>query len=133
MDAISTVLVVDDDEGVRKTMERLLRAYGYYAATAATVDEALALLGATTIQAVILDVGLESGLHSDETGLELLATIRGRREFDDAPVLIFTGRGLSDEQKATIRRHGAFLFQKPEGFHSLVNFLDTLTGRDQPH
>jgi hypothetical protein len=30
-------------------------------------------------------------------------------------------------------RHGAFLFHKPEGFDSLIRFLDTLTGRDQSH
>jgi DNA-binding NtrC family response regulator len=129
MAAIPTVLVMDDDDGVRTTMERLLRAYGYRAVTAATLDEANALLGTTAIEALILDVKLQLG-HS---GLDLLSTIRARTEFDHAPILIFTGGGLSDAEQATIRRHRAFLFHKPEGFETLVKFLDTLTGRDRPH
>jgi hypothetical protein len=27
----------------------------------------------------------------------------------------------------------AYLFRKPEGFRSLLQFLDTLVGRDQEH
>lgn len=129
MAAIPTVMVLDDDAAVRTTMERLLRAYGYRTVTAATLDEAKALLGATAIQALILDVKLQPG-HS---GLDLLTTIRARTEFDQAPILIFTGGGLSDAEQAMIRRHRAFLFHKPEGFETLVKFLDTLTGRDRPH
>jgi DNA-binding response OmpR family regulator len=129
MAAIPTVLVVDDDYGVRITMERLLRAYGYLAVTAASLDEANALISTTAIQALILDVKLQPG----HNGLDLLTTIRARPEFDHAPILIFTGGGLSEADQATIRRHRAFLFHKPEGFETLVKFLDSLTGRDLPH
>ena len=59
MPDIPTVLVMDDDPGVRATMERLLRVYGYGAVTAATLEEARALLGTTAIAALILDVGLQ--------------------------------------------------------------------------
>ena len=123
------VLVLDDDAAVRTTMERLLRAYGYEAVSAGTLEEARTLLGSTPLEALILDVGLQAG----QSGLDLLATIRGRSEFEKAPILIFTGGLLSEGQEATIRRHRAFLFRKPEGFDTLVKFLDTLTGRDRPH
>jgi DNA-binding response OmpR family regulator len=129
MDAMPTVLVLDDDPAVRKTLVRLLRAYNYDGVPAETLDEAYAVLGTTAVQALILDVGLEPG----QSGLDLLIAIRGRKELAEAPILIFTGQGLSDEQQAVIRRHGAYLFQKPEGFDSLIQFLDTLTGRDQSH
>jgi DNA-binding response OmpR family regulator len=129
MAPIPTVLVMDDDAGVRSTLERLLKVYGYGAVTAATLEEARALLGTTPIEALILDVGLEAG-HS---GLDLLEAIRARPEFRRAPILIFTGGFLTEAENATIVRHGAFLFQKPEGFETLLKFLDTLTGRDRPH
>jgi DNA-binding response OmpR family regulator len=129
MAAIPTVLVMDDDPGVRATMERLLRVYGYGAVTAATLDEARALLMTTAVTALILDVGLQAG----ESGLDLLHTIRERPEFNDAPILIFTGGILSEAEEILVRRHRAFVFHKPEGFDTLVKFLDTLTGRDQPH
>ena len=62
MAAIPTVLVVDDDYAVRLTMERLLRAYGYLAVTAASLDEANALLSTTKeSRPLILDVKLQPG------------------------------------------------------------------------
>lgn len=123
------VLVLDDDAAIRATMERRLRLYGYEAAAVATLEEARAMLGTLHIEALIIDVNLEAG----QSGLDLLETIRARREFDHAPVLVFTGAFLSDAEQARIRRHRAHLFGKPEGFDTLVKFLDTLTGRDQPH
>lgn len=124
-----TVLVLDDEPGVRTSMERLLQVYGYGAVTASTLDEARGVLQTTSIQALILDVGLQGG----STGLDLLRTIREQPEFDKAPILIFTGGVLSDAEEAFITRHRAFLFYKPEGFDTLIKFLDTLTGRDRPN
>lgn len=123
------VLVLDDDEGVRTTMADLLVAYGYGAVTASTIDEAHAVLGSRAIEALILDVGLKDG----GTGLDLLRTIRERPEFDKAAVLILTGGVLSPSEETLITRSRAFLFYKPEGFDTLVRFLDDLTGRDRPH
>ena len=127
MEDSPTVLVLDDDPGVRTSMEQLLKVYGYGAVTVATLDEAQDVLKTTPIQALILDVALQG----DGTGLDLLRTIRTLKEFDKAPILIFTGGVLSDAEEALITRHRAFLFYKPEGFDTLVNFLDTLTGRDR--
>ncbi|MEO8077213.1 MAG: response regulator [Acidobacteriota bacterium] len=126
---VPTVLVLDDDPGVRSTMEQLLRVYGYGAVTAATLDEARALLQETSIEALILDVGLQG----DANGLDLLHTIRSRSEFDKTPVLILTGATLTRAEEVLITRHRGFLFYKPEGFDTLVRFLDELTGRDRPH
>lgn len=124
-----TVLVVDDDAGIRDSMERLLRVYGYSPVTAASLEEAIKAIGHTIVDALIIDVRLGDG----RTGLELLHTIRERPEFAKAPVLVLTGAILSEEEEALITRLRAYLFQKPEGFHTLLHFLDTLTGRDQEH
>ena len=128
MSDLPIVLVLDDEPGVRTTMERLLKVYGYGTVAASTLEEARNLLTTTPIEALILDVGLQGG----SSGLDLLRVIRERREFDRAPILIFTGSTLSDAEEALITRHRAFLFYKPEGFDTLIKFLDTLTGRDRP-
>lgn len=129
MTGARAVLVLEDDVAVRTALARRLQTYGYRTAAAATLDEALAILDGTAVEALILDVGLEGG----RSGLELLGPLRQRAEVRSAPVLIFTGAFLTDAQLALIHRHQAFLFRKPEGFDALVRFLDTLTGRDQPH
>jgi DNA-binding NtrC family response regulator len=123
------VLVLDDDPGVRRSLERFLKLYGYQAVAVASLDAATDALKDGDIQALVLDVRLEGGA----TGLELLRMVRQRREFDKAPILVMTGGVLSDAEEASITRHRAFLFYKPEGYDSVVKFLDTLTGRDQEH
>ena len=124
-----TVLVLDDDAGVRTSLERLLRNYGYSPLTAATLDDATLVLGTNSVDALILDVRLGNG----GTGLDLLRTIRGRPGFAATPILILTGAVLSDAEEALITSLRAYLFLKPEGYRALLGFLDTLTDRDQHH
>jgi hypothetical protein len=71
-------------------------------------------------------------LENNRSGLELLPALRGRSEFRRIPVLVMTGGVLSDAEEAWIAKHRAHLFYKPEGFDTLLNFLDSMTGRDQP-
>ena len=123
------VLVLDDEPGIRDSLQRLLLQYGYSPMAAATLDEATQMMAATTVDALIIDVRLGHG----RTGLELLETIRTRPQFEKTPVIVFTGGVLSDAEKGLITRMRAYLFRKPEGFRSLLQFLDTLTGRDQEH
>ena len=65
------------------------------------------------------------------TGIDVLTQLRKVPEFRDIPVLIVTGSILTDDEKATIAKLRGFVFFKPEGFSTIVNFLDHLTGRDQ--
>lgn len=123
-----TVLVLDDDPSVRRTMSRFLETYGYGAAEAATFEEAVALLeGTPGIFAVILDIRLP-GQH---TGLDVLEPLRSRPQSAEIPVLVMTGGLVDDEETARITRHRAHLFFKPEGFDTLLDFLDRVTGRDR--
>lgn len=110
-------------------MSRLLRVYGYAPHTAATLAEAAAVMGNATFDALIIDVHLADG----DSGLTLLNTVRADPRFAATPVLILTGALLSDAEEALITRLRAYLFRKPEGFHTLLKFLDTLTNRDQQH
>jgi CheY-like chemotaxis protein len=123
-----TVLVLDDDAHVRRTMRRFLETYGYGAAEASTYDEMLALLQDTPgIFAVILDIRL----GGERTGLDVLEPIRSRPEFSRLPILVMTGGVVDDAEQARIAKHRAHLFYKPEGFDTLLDFLDQLTGRDR--
>lgn len=124
-----TVLVLDDEPSVLETGHRFLRAYGYACIEAATIEHAVEMLRATPVDAVILDVRLSG----HQSGLDLLATLRRQPELTNVPVLIMTGGVLSDAEEASITRQRAHLFYKPEGFDTIVNFLDQLTARDRSH
>jgi putative nucleotidyltransferase with HDIG domain len=53
-----TLLVVDDEEAIRKSVKKYLVLQGYEVATAATGEEALALVGRQKVAATLLDVNL---------------------------------------------------------------------------
>jgi CheY-like chemotaxis protein len=123
------VLVLDDDTETRRTMRRFLETYEYGAVEAGTFDEALTILRTAQVFAVILDVRLP-GKH---TGIDLLEPIRSRAELAKIPILVMTGGVVDDQEARLVTKHRAHLFYKPEGFDTLLSFLDQLTGRDREY
>ncbi|MDQ3907586.1 MAG: response regulator [Acidobacteriota bacterium] len=76
------VLVVDDEESLRITTAAILEAEGYEVATAASGDEAVALLSAGEYDLVLTDLHMEGG-----DGLSVLAEIRRRAPLTISVVL----------------------------------------------
>lgn len=124
---LPTVLVLDDEPLVRQAARRFLQGSGYGCIEADTVAGAIDLLKTTPVVAAMLDMRLPDG----RTGLDLLTDLRGMPELRDIPVLIITGSILSEAEETAIAKHRGFVFFKPEGFSTIVNFLDQLTGRDR--
>ena len=123
------MLVVDDEPLVRQAATRFLRGAGYGCIEAETVERALEILRTTSVIAAMLDMRLPG----DRTGLDVLNDLRRQPEFKEIPVLIVTGSILSDTEVAAIAKQRGFIFFKPEGFSTIVSFLDQLTGRDRSH
>jgi DNA-binding response OmpR family regulator len=122
-----TVLLVDDEPTVREMGRRFLHRRGYQCIEADTIERATEVAGGTLVHAAILDVRLPG----KRTGLDLLALFREQAALSQIPVLIVTGSVLTHDEEASITRQRAFLFYKPEGFDTIIKFLDQLTGRDQ--
>lgn len=123
------VLVLDDEENIRRAMRAYLERHGYAAVEADTLDLAVEAMRTNTVSAVILDMRLP-GTHS---GLDALNHLRRIPEMATVPVLIVTGSILSEDEERQIIRQRAHVLYKPEGFDTVVNFLDQLTGRDYSH
>ncbi len=123
---IPTVLVLDDEPFIRHAARRFLKGSGYGCVEAETVDGAIEILRTTPVIAAMLDMRLPDG----RTGLDVLTDLRRVPEFREIPVLIVTGSILTEAEKVAITKQRGFVFFKPEGFSTIVNFLDRLTGRD---
>lgn len=67
----ANILVVDDDLGMRETLEAVLIADGYQVGVAANGNEALGMLETGTFDVMLLDFKMP-----DYTGLELLARVK---------------------------------------------------------
>lgn len=120
---------MDDEPLIREAAQRFLRRSGYRCVEADGVASALSILRETAVVAAMLDMRLPSG----GTGLDVLIDLRRLPEFREIPVLIVTGSFLSDAEVAAIAKQKAFVFFKPEGFSTIVDFLDRLTGRHTGH
>ena len=124
-----TVLVLDDEPTTRALMARFLAAYGYQSAEAGTMSEAIEVMRSTQIGAIILDVCLPGA----GSGLDVLQRLREQPELQSIPAIVLTGGVLTEDEELIVTRQRAHLIYKPQGFDSLVGFLDRLIGRDQPH
>ncbi len=91
-----TVLVVDDDDDLRETVEVLLRAHGYQVATAASGLEALDWLRerAADTCVVLLDL-MMPGMD----GFTLRSTMSADPLLSPIPVVVVTGAGVLARQR----------------------------------
>jgi two-component system response regulator AtoC len=96
----ATILVVDDDDRLRKTLELLLRSQGHDVVAAADVAQATAILGDRPVDLVISDLRMPGG-----SGLDLLGVVR--RECPDTPLIVLTAYGTV-ETAVQAMRDGAF-------------------------
>ncbi|MBK8481604.1 MAG: sigma-54-dependent Fis family transcriptional regulator [Proteobacteria bacterium] len=105
-----TVLVVDDERNIRRTLRLVLESEHYQVLDAENAEQGLALLESQMVDCVLLDLKLP-GL----SGLEALAHLRDTAASGETivPVIVISGHGtVADAVQAT--RLGAFDFlEKP--------------------
>ena len=105
-----TVLVVDDEKNIRRTLEMVLSGEGYRVLEAASGEEALALLGkpAEPVDLCILDVKLP-GI----SGIDALAQLRKDENLKDLPVIVISGHASVHDAVTAIKLGASDFFEKP--------------------
>jgi DNA-binding NtrC family response regulator len=98
---MATILIVDDDAGLRDGLAEAVKDLGYDPRTAATGREALGHLDAEPIHVVLLDLRMPAGID----GIEVLRRIRSRPH--PPPVAVLTAFA-SAENTIEAMRLGAF-------------------------
>ena len=88
----ATLLVVDDDAMNRDALSRRLSRTGYTVLTAESGPDALALIGAHRVDAVLLDV-----MMPGMSGLDTLRHLRESRSVSELPVIMVTAKDGSDD------------------------------------
>jgi len=124
-----TVLVVDDEPSVRTFLRSYLEQAGYVVAEAGDIDAALDALEQSAVDAVVLDNRMPDPAGLGRSGLEVLSFMRLHAALAALPVIVVTGHPLEDTEQELVNRHRADLFLKPDGYRSLLQRLDQLTGR----
>jgi two-component system nitrogen regulation response regulator NtrX len=103
-----TILVVDDEKNIRRTLALVLEGEGFEVLDAASAEDGLAVLAKRRVDAVVMDVCMP--------GMDGLSALRAILQDDaDLPVVMISGHAsIQDAVEAT--RLGAFDFlEKPLG------------------
>lgn len=116
-----TVLVVEDEEGIREIVQEGLTARGMKAEAVESAEAALAYLKSNTCEAIVCDFNLP-GL----TGIQFLEKVRAQAA-SALPLFVFmTGEMLDPEAFERFRKDGMRLLQKPFHLSALAELLAEL-------
>ena len=114
---VRDLLVIEDDDSEQLSIEALIGGDDIRITNAGSGKEALELLKSRKFDCVILDLKLP-----DISGFELLGEIQKDERLRDVPIVVFTGRELSAEEEAELRRRAKSIVLK--GVQSPERLLD---------
>jgi len=118
----STILIVDDDEGVTQTFARMLKLEGFQVRTAINAESGLKLANESQPNAIILDLRMPL-----VDGLGFLRRLRSQDDQRATPVAIVTGDYFLEDSVANeLRELGAELRFKPLWLEDLVGLAHNL-------
>jgi DNA-binding NtrC family response regulator len=100
------ILVIDDEAGIRESLEVLLSLEGFAVTSAADGEEGLRKLDADTFDLLLLDLALPG-----QSGLELLPQIKERHP--ELPIIMITAYGTVQNVVESIRAGAENFIQKP--------------------
>ncbi|MEZ4336614.1 MAG: sigma-54 dependent transcriptional regulator [Sandaracinaceae bacterium] len=118
---MATILVIEDEEMLRRMMERHLGRRGYDVVTAADCAEAKELVEERPFDIVLTDVRLPDG-----EGFELVD--EARRQNPAVAVVVMTGGELLDRAVTAVRRGAADFLAKPFSLEQLDAALERIRG-----
>jgi len=104
----ATILIVDDEKNIRRTLHMVLSGAGFDTVEAGSAEEALSLLETKEIDLVILDLKLPK-----MNGLEALQQMRASPEWSALPVLVISGHASVAEAVEAVQMGATDFFEKP--------------------
>jgi DNA-binding NtrC family response regulator len=121
------VLVLDDEEAVRRGMETLLRAYGCEVRSAGSIAEAVAHCRTAAPDILLVDLRL----RGEESGIAAIAQLRSM--LPGVPAILISGDTAPDRIKEA-HDEGIALLHKPVSPHALHDAISNeVNARSRHH
>ena len=112
-----TILIVDDQIKLYKTLDRNFKHLGYHTLYAKNGEEALTCFSTNHVHVVLLDLRLEQ-----ENGIDVLKQLLQRQL--DIPVIMITGYGSIDSAVQSIKLGAFDYLTKPLAFDKLTKIVE---------
>lgn len=112
------ISIVDDDEGIRSSLDGLMRSLGYRVALFKSAEAFLGSEAAQDSQCIVSDVQMPGGM----SGLELLSQLRGRGS--TVPVILISSFTVPESREAAQRAGAYYTLRKPFDGDDLVQSVE---------
>ncbi len=122
MTVVPTVLVVDDDPGIREALDRALRLEGFSVVLCEDGEAAIDAVEQGRSHVMVLDLGLP-GI----SGIEVIQRLRARGQ--DLPICVLSARDELDDRVAGLRAGADDYVVKPFELEELLARLQALLRR----
>ncbi|MFP4473541.1 MAG: response regulator transcription factor [Candidatus Omnitrophota bacterium] len=116
-----SILVIDDDEGIQKTIKKILLSRGYSVLSAMNGEKGIQVAKLQKPDLIILDVILP-GLK----GRDVCARLKEDEETRHIPVIFLTAKGSQDDIQAEMQAGGAAHMTKPIKARALIAEIKAL-------
>jgi len=103
------LLVVEDNETQRQSIVELIAHDDVDITAVASAEEAIAKLHEKHFDCMVLDLGLKTG---DMNGFDLLERVKSDDQNRDLPIIIYTGKELSQEEETRIKKYAETIILK---------------------
>src|SRR4030042_741480 len=113
---MSSILIVDDDQNIRKVLRNLLGKEGFNVLTASDVDKALPCIDAQDLDLIVTDLKMPG-----KSGMDLLTLVHERRP--TVPVIMITAYGNIEAAVMAMKKGAYDFITKPFDEHELLNVI----------
>ncbi len=121
---MKTILVLDDDPIIRKSLRGSLSRHSYNVVEASSVPQAISTIRREVVNLAIIDIKMPI-----TKGYDFFWFMRDRKEYAKIPVIILTGvEGAEGEKHAGNIGADAY-YTKPYNFDELLATIENLTNQ----
>jgi len=119
-----TILIVDDDQNIRKILKDRLEKEGLIGFTAPDVDTAVPIIDSKDLDLIITDLKMPG-----KSGMDLLTLCRGKKPA--VPVIMITAFGDIETAVSAIKKGAYDFITKPFDENELLNVIKKALGESQ--
>jgi diguanylate cyclase (GGDEF)-like protein len=123
----TVVLIVGTDPQTCRTLPKLLTNEGYTPVQATTQKEALAVVGAASVDAILTEDALPDG-----SGCELVERVRAQPGGEELPIVVLSPYATFADKIETIHCGADACFEKPVDWQALVRSVKHLIEASRP-
>lgn len=116
----ATVLIVDDEAGLRRVLERFLERQGYRVLSAGAAESAYEILASEEADALLLDIHLPT-----MSGLALYLAIIHRWPALEGHIAIMTGDAEAEEVRTWLDHHRCTVIRKPFNLKQIADWVSS--------